>query len=487
MWEIEKGKSNLVFEVVRKDSYSLLSRMVEDMKIPGMVVSVHENRYLRKLSDNNRVQMFVVYTDKTEFIDPRVLRDRTMMLIQDFLSNNDNGIMLLDVMEELGKRLSPQEMVKTVETIVSFKSCRHTVLVTLNPIVLPRDVVKEISSLFDAIQDVRAASLGGEHLECPGCGAQWDPLVTMCSMCGYNIKSNTIRVSTSTDLSTNAPRPHYEAPAPDAPLAPISPAKASSGKRAKRDAGEKHVGPVSPAADVVGDEGGTTERQEGKDEFMENLTFKFLSLESKNEKAPEKNISPLPSSTPKVDWFSRGVSLELKGDSRGALDAYEKAIEHSPNDPWLYLNKGVSLQRLGDLARALECYDRSIELEPSDPDAWSNRATALRGLGRLEEAVESYRKALELNPGDGGIWSNMGIALRSMGRYEEALDSYESALRISPMDVSIWLNKAAVLNSMSQLEKAMECYDHILSIDPDNLGVKELKRFLRRRMANVVG
>ncbi|MDG6220507.1 MAG: hypothetical protein QCI38_03560, partial [Candidatus Thermoplasmatota archaeon] len=171
MWEIEKGKSNLVFEVVRKDSYATVSKMVDEVRMPGLVIAVHDSRYLRKIIRTESIETKVIYEDKTEVIDPRVLRDKTVMAIQEFLAGHEEGVMLVDVLEELGKRLSIPEMEKTVKTLASFKSCKHTILATLNPVVLPKDMVKAITPMFDSVQDVRAASMGGEHVDCPNCGA----------------------------------------------------------------------------------------------------------------------------------------------------------------------------------------------------------------------------------------------------------------------------------------------------------------------------
>ncbi|MCK4718936.1 MAG: tetratricopeptide repeat protein [Thermoplasmata archaeon] len=401
-------------------------------------------------------------------------------------------------------------------------------------------------------------------MECPNCGAQWDSLVTVCSMCGYNLKTHTIRVSTPSEArpqkaeGREAPRAvttpaEVSKPVKPTPVATPEPAEPTpkpkpQARKSKKKKGKEDrepmqkIGkeekslppsqatppPISKERDTeaflqaavpleggveesgigerergdsigengaeerrMGEKNGLEERRMGenvgkpadgrvkREEFLENLTFKFLSTETEAAAAPM--VTPM-RSRQTVDWFSRGVSLELKGDSRGALEAYDNALNASPNDPWIWLNEGVALQRLGRLEEALKCYDESIKLDPTDPDVWSNRATALRGLGRLEEAVESYKRALEKNPDDGGIWSNLGIALRTMGRFDEALTAYESALELIPKDVTVWLNKAAVLSSLRRFDDAMECYDHILYLDPGNAGVKELKRFLMRRM-----
>jgi len=488
------GSAHLVFEVVRKDTYNTLANLVEEEKKRGLVVVAHENLYLKRISSVPGIDVHVLYPDRSEVVDPRVMRDRTVMILKEFVSENDRGYILLDVFEELGKRLPPAEMEKALEAILSFRSCRHTIIATLNPVELPRSVVKTICSFFDTVQDVRAASLGGEKVECPHCGAMWDSLVTVCSMCGYDFKKHTIRVTTPAvpvekeiaaetgagnaveNVEKGGGEENSAGDAADDLMSELL--GASGGDSAPGEKGEEPV-------EVLADGEVADMRRREKEEFFENLTFKFLSTEGRGEKnGGEVAVKERgePEDREDVNWFQRGVSLELKGDSQAALAAYDMALQQNPNDPWIWLNRGVSLQRLGRLEEALESYDRSIALEPNDPDAWSNRGTVLRGLGRLEEAVESYRKALHLNPRDSGVWSNLGIALRSMGRYDEALEAYEHALAINPQDIGIWLNKAAVLNTMKRFREALECYDRILEMDPDNVGARELRKILLRRM-----
>ena len=165
-------------------------------------------------------------------------------------------------------------------------------------------------------------------------------------------------------------------------------------------------------------------------------------------------------------WFKRGVDHEKRGESEKAIEAYKKALEEAPYDPWIWINMGVSYQRLGMTEDALECYNRAIEIYPLDADAWSNKAIALRILGRIEEAIECYDRALEIDPGDAGIWSNKGVALRALGRMKEAIECYDRALEIDPYDVGTWLNKAVALQRIGRIEEALECYDRILKIDP---------------------
>lgn len=184
------------------------------------------------------------------------------------------------------------------------------------------------------------------------------------------------------------------------------------------------------------------------------------------ERAVKRAGAPMVGNHGPGSWFKKGVDYEKRGDSEKAVEAYKKALEEAPYDPWIWINMGVSYQRLNMTEDALECYNRAIEIYPLDADAWSNKAIALRILGRVEEAIECYDKALEIDPGDAGIWSNKGVALRALGRMKEAIECYDRALEIDPYDVGTWLNKAVALQRIGRIEEALECYDRILQIDP---------------------
>jgi len=90
---------------------------------------------------------------------------------------------------------------------------------------------------------------------------------------------------------------------------------------------------------------------------------------------------------------------------------------------------------IGDLRGALAAYDRAIELRPNHALALTRRGLALAKLRRVPEAVQSLKQAAAVEPNLAEIRRAIGDLLREAGATEAAQPHYKAALRINPHDV----------------------------------------------------
>jgi tetratricopeptide (TPR) repeat protein len=93
--------------------------------------------------------------------------------------------------------------------------------------------------------------------------------------------------------------------------------------------------------------------------------------------------------------------LETQADYAGAVDAYKRAIERTPQRSYLHLSLGAALRALKRNDEAIQAYQRAAELNPQDARA----ATYRHALGwvyyntkQYPKARQAFTKALELNP-----------------------------------------------------------------------------------------
>jgi tetratricopeptide (TPR) repeat protein len=75
--------------------------------------------------------------------------------------------------------------------------------------------------------------------------------------------------------------------------------------------------------------------------------------------------------------YERGRALLERGDLRGAIEAFDAAIAHDPDDAGAWFSKGEALQGRGDEAAAVACFERVCELRPDDPEVFYRHAVAL--------------------------------------------------------------------------------------------------------------
>jgi tetratricopeptide (TPR) repeat protein len=82
-----------------------------------------------------------------------------------------------------------------------------------------------------------------------------------------------------------------------------------------------------------------------------------------------------------------GCVLFARGDARGALSWYERALAADPGYLKAWFNAGEALQALGDCTDAVTAYERFLVVRPEYPDTYLNLATCYERLGRGELAA----------------------------------------------------------------------------------------------------
>ncbi len=458
---IKEGHSHLIFESEIKVAYRLFSEMTAKGK-NGLFISTTYPSKLEKTYDiRNSSYIWLSDVGEEGTVDPRDLNTNLREKIGSFAAKNPLSCIFLDTVESIYADNEKKDFFEFMKWFSSIPSkYGSTVILPMDPAILPRTEMDRLASMFDVVMDVRSISIEAEGKECPRCGAIWNPNVTLCSICGYEFGH--VRQTKAAVTATGAAGP-AASPSDSAPSAGISATSTDSVKNPENE------GASVPAAE----RGAMPEKDAESGERVPDLLGDELLDMEIDGPAVAGNHGP-------GSAFKRGVEYEKQGLSEKAIESYREALKEAPNDPWTWINMGVSYQRLAMSEEALRCYDNAIKLNPTDADAWSNRAIALRLLGKIEEAVESYDRALAIDPGDAGIWSNKGVALRALGRVNEALECYEQALAIDPYDIGTWLNKAVLLQRTGHIDEALECYDEILRMDPYHPVAMKNKELLSR-------
>ena len=76
-------------------------------------------------------------------------------------------------------------------------------------------------------------------------------------------------------------------------------------------------------------------------------------------------------------WRNRGMIRLYKGDNKGGLADYDKAVQYDPADVFSWNNRGQAKLRLGDKAGAIADFRKALELRPD----LSTARASLRQLG----------------------------------------------------------------------------------------------------------
>jgi tetratricopeptide (TPR) repeat protein len=96
-------------------------------------------------------------------------------------------------------------------------------------------------------------------------------------------------------------------------------------------------------------------------------------------------------------FIEEGDRKYFKGDYKGAVKLYTRAIEQSPQLDEAYLKRGMAYLDLSKFHEAIENFNKAIELNSQNSDAFRNRALAKYSLNLSKEALADYNEAARLS------------------------------------------------------------------------------------------
>ena len=107
----------------------------------------------------------------------------------------------------------------------------------------------------------------------------------------------------------------------------------------------------------------------------------------------------------------------------------EKAVKAtmSPSLAEEHVNRGVTYNELGESRKAIQEYDKAIQLDPKDARAYNNRGAAYRKLGEHQRAIHDYDKAIQLDPNDGYAYYTRGFTYVELGEHQRGKKDFDKA------------------------------------------------------------
>jgi len=131
-------------------------------------------------------------------------------------------------------------------------------------------------------------------------------------------------------------------------------------------------------------------------------------------------------------WANLGAVEQQAGDTKQAIECFEKSVQINPQLAQTWTALGLLLQKQGDTYRAISCFTRAIHEEPEDARAHNYLAIAAKGLGWTDAAEAELQRAIELKPDYGIAHFNMALMLleRRPPAIELARRHYEKSLAL---------------------------------------------------------
>jgi len=137
-----------------------------------------------------------------------------------------------------------------------------------------------------------------------------------------------------------------------------------------------------------------------------------------------------------VHWplfYARGIARERSGDWSLAEADFRRALELSPEQPYVLNYLGYTwVERGENLAEARRMLERAVALRPQDGNIADSLGWALYKLGDLRGAIRWLERAVELEPRSSVINDHLGDVYWAAGRQREAQFQWRRALTLGP-------------------------------------------------------
>ncbi len=128
-----------------------------------------------------------------------------------------------------------------------------------------------------------------------------------------------------------------------------------------------------------------------------------------------------------------GETYRLKGDLNGAIDAFRKANQLSPNDPLPLTRMAMLLDGLGRRGEAKPLYEQVLRLKPDDAIALNNLAYIKAEEGTdLDTALSLAQRAKQAMPTDPNIADTLGWVYIKKNLSDDAVRVYRDLVTKVP-------------------------------------------------------
>ncbi|MGQ9630681.1 MAG: tetratricopeptide repeat protein [bacterium] len=176
------------------------------------------------------------------------------------------------------------------------------------------------------------------------------------------------------------------------------------------------------------------------------------------------------------DHFNRGMEMKREGDTKGALSAFQKAVDLDPDHAEAQTQLGFLYYEAGELKRAISAFQQAARVERDSPLAHFNLGSAYLYNGDFELAIKELQEALALEPRSVEAHNNLGLAYAALEKFYEAVREYQEAIEIEPNYVPAynnlaWLRATAKNERYRNVDEAISLAQTALKLSPNDTAV----------------
>ena len=168
-------------------------------------------------------------------------------------------------------------------------------------------------------------------------------------------------------------------------------------------------------------------------------------------------------------FYNLGIACEKLKKYPEAKEAYEKAIELSPEELDASYNLGLVLTELQDYDSAIECFNKVLAKDPKDSNSYFNLGICYLKKDDQVNALMNFQSTIELNDEDIYAHFYIGNIYKDMGEIETAFAEFNKVLELSPDYSWAYYNLAVIFWECGQAQDAVNCLEKTIELNPKDV------------------
>lgn len=181
------------------------------------------------------------------------------------------------------------------------------------------------------------------------------------------------------------------------------------------------------------------------------------------------------------------LCLAKSGQTDEAIKAADTLLISSPKYAPAMAMRSDLLWEQGDSAGALEWVDKALDVNRYDAEMLHHRGVMLARMERYEEAEEDLDRAIYLDPTDAGTYITRAMVRYFRENLNGALADYDMAIMIDPANVTGHYNRGNLRAQIGDDNRAIEDFDIVIDTEPDNLMAIFYRGLLRENTGDYRG
>ncbi len=170
-----------------------------------------------------------------------------------------------------------------------------------------------------------------------------------------------------------------------------------------------------------------------------------------------------------------------------ALLEADTLVAQSPKYAPALAMRSDLLWDMGDSIGALEWVNKALDVNRYDPAMLHHRGVMLARLERYEEAEADLDRSIYLDPTNAGTYITRAMVRYFRDNLNGALDDYDMSVVIDPGNITGHYNRGNLRAQIGDDNRAIEDFDIVIAAEPDNLMAVFYRGILRDQTGDYRG